>query len=108
MKIWFNRKMSSNAIIKGYMYFGLTYGVCRSIYYYDKMYDTTYTSEGVKRHPMTIPMFTAMTISQGLMAGTFWPIFMGVDVSNYQKTKWGIREKIPPFPFDSFKWRDEK
>ena len=100
--------MSSNAIIKGYMYFGLTYGVCRSIYYYDKMYDTTYTSEGVKRHPMTIPMFTAMTISQGLMAGTFWPIFMGVDVSNYQKTKWGIREKIPPFPFDSFKWRDEK
>ena len=100
--------MSSNAIIKGYMYFGLTYGVCRSIYYYDKMYDTTYTSEGVKRHPMTIPMFTAMTISQGLMAGTFWPIFMGVDVSNYQITKWGIREKIPPFPFDSFKWRDEK
>jgi hypothetical protein len=100
--------MSSNAIIKGYMYFGLTYGVCRSIYYYDKMYDTTYTSEGVKIHPLTIPMFTAMTISQGLMAGTFWPIFMGVDVSNYQKTKWGIREKIPPFPFDSFKWRDEK
>jgi len=100
--------MSSNAIIKGYMYFGLTYGVCRSIYYYDKVYDTTYTNEGVKRHPMTIPMFTAMTISQGLMAGTFWPIFIGVDASNYQKSKWGIREKIPPFPFDSFKWRDEK
>ena len=100
--------MCSNTIIKGYMYFGWTYGVGRSIYYYDKIYDTTYTSEGLKKHPMTIPMFTTMSMLQGGMSATFWPLFMGVDASNYQKSKWGIREKEPPYPFNSFKWRDEK
>ena len=100
--------MSSNTIIKGYLTFGFSYGVCRSLYYYDKLNDTTYTEEGLKRHPMTIPMFTTMSLLQGGMSATFWPLFMGVDISDYQKYKWGIRDNKPPYPFNAFEWRDKK
>jgi hypothetical protein len=100
--------MSSNSIIKAYVTFGFTYGVGRTIYYYDKLNDFTYTEEGLKRHPMTIPMFTTMSLLQGGMSATFWPLFMGVDISDYQKYKWGIRDSNPPYPFNSFEWRDKK
>jgi hypothetical protein len=100
--------MSSNTIIKAYIYFGWTYGVGRSLYYYDKVNDFTHTDEGIKKHPMTIPMFTTMSIIQGGMSATFWPLFMGVDISDYQKSKWGVRDSKPPYPFNSFEWRDKK
>ncbi len=100
--------MSSNSIIKAYIYFGWTYGVGRSIYYYDKVNDFTHTDEGIKKHPMTIPMFTTMSIIQGGISATFWPLFMGVDISDYQKSKWGVRDSKPPYPFNSFEWRDKK
>ena len=100
--------MSSNTIIKAYIYFGWTYGVGRSLYYYDKVNDFTHTDEGIKKHPMTIPMFTTMSIIQGGMSATFWPLFMGVDISDYQKSKWGVRDSKPHYPFNSFEWRDKK
>ena len=100
--------MSYNSIIKAYIYFGWTYGVGRSIYYYDKLNDFTYTDEGLKKHPMTIPMFTTMSIIQGGISATFWPLFMGVDISDYQKSKWGVRDSKPPYPFNYFEWKDKK
>ena len=57
---------------------------------------------------MTIPMFTTISIFQGLMSATFWPLFMGIDMSDYQKSKWGIRDMTPPYPFNGFEWRDKK
>jgi len=104
--------MSSNAIIKGYLTFGFSYGVCRSLYYYDKLNDVTITNdpgmEGIKRHPITYPQFAFMSILQGGMSATFWPLFMGTDISNYQKSKWGVRDMTPPYPFNGFEWRDKK
>ncbi len=100
--------MNSNSMIKAYIYFGWTYGVGRSLYYYDKLNDFTHTDEGLKKHPMTIPMFTTMSILQGGISATFWPLFMGVDISDYQKSKWGVRDSKPPYPFNCFEWRDKK
>jgi len=97
-----------NAIIKGYLTFGFSYGICRSLYYYDKVNDVTYTGEELKRHPVTIPTFTLLSILQGGMSATFWPLFIGVDISDYQKSKWGVRDKDPPYPFYCFEWRDKK
>ncbi len=104
--------MSSNSIIKGYLTFGFSYGVCRSLYYYDKLNDTTITNdpglEGVKRHPITYPHFAFISMLQGSMSATCWPLFMGTDISNYQKSKWGVRNSRPPYPFYCFEWRDKK
>jgi hypothetical protein len=97
-----------NSMIKAYIYFGWTYGVGRSLYYYDKVNDFTHTDEGLKKHPMTIPMFTTMSIIQGGISATFWPLFMGVDISDYQKSKWGVRDSKPPYPFNTFEWKDKK
>jgi hypothetical protein len=33
---------------------------------------------------------------------------MGVDASNYQKSKWRIRDSNPPYPFTFFEWKDKK
>ena len=30
------------------------------------------------------------------------------DMSDYQKSKWGIRDMTPPYPFNGFEWRDKK
>ncbi len=104
--------MSSNAIINRYLTFGFSYGICRSLYYYDKLNDTTITNdpglECVKKHRITYPYFALMSMFQGAMSATLWPLFMGTDISNYQKSKWGVRNSRPPYPFDSFEWRDKK
>ena len=60
----------------------------------------------VKYHPLTTPMKLFMYTTQ-LVSTPFWPLFGLVDLSRYEKSKLGIREDTPPYPFQHFEWIKE-
>ena len=85
-----------------------SYGTGRSAYWLSQVNDYTITKDGIKHHPPTLTTSVIFSLWSGVMAVGCWPIFMFSDISRYEKSKMGIRDKNPPFPFEHFTWRDEK
>ena len=85
-----------------------SYGTGRSAYWLSQVNDYTITKDGIKHHPPTLTTSVIFSLCSGVMAVGCWPIFMFSDISRYEKSKMGIRDKNPPFPFEHFTWRDEK
>ena len=85
-----------------------SYGTGRSAYWLSQVNDYTITKDGIKHHPPTLTTSVIFSLWSGVMAVGCWPIFMFSDISRYEKSKMGIRDKNPPYPFESFTWRDEK
>ncbi len=93
---------------KIYWSLATAYGTGRSSYWLSQVNDYTITKDGIKHHPPTLTTSVICSLFSGVMAVGFWPIFMLSDISRYEKSKMGIRDKNPPYPFESFTWRDEK
>lgn len=85
-----------------------SYGTGRSAYWLSQVNDYTITKDGIKHHPPTLTTSVIFSLWSGVMGVGCWPIFMFSDISRYEKSKMGIRDKNPPFPFEHFTWRDEK
>ena len=85
-----------------------SYGTGRSAYWLSQVNDYTITKDGIKHHPPTLTTSVIFSLWSGVMAVGCWPIFMFSDISRYEKSKMGIRDKNPPYPFEHFTWRDEK
>ncbi len=92
------------------IYWNLTtaYGTGRAAYWMPQVNDFTITKDGIKKHPPTLTTYAVFSICSGFMSPLLWPIFMLSDISRYEKSKMGIRDKNPPYPFEHFTWRDEK
>lgn len=96
----------SSKLFNYYFVFGAVYGGFRSNYFLKRVNDMTVTEEGIKYHPPTTSTFILYTLMQGCISQAFWPYIVLQDIGLYEKHKMGIREKTPPFPFDSLKWRE--
>ena len=95
--------------IKYYIRFGLVYGACRNSYWLGNLNDKTYTADSkyVYHTPTIQTMFYHSLINLG-MSQVAWPLFTLSDLSVYEKSKLGIRDLTPPFPFESLHWKDKK
>lgn len=93
---------------KIYWSLATAYGTGRAAYWMSQVNDSTITKDGIKKHPPTLTTYAMFSICSGFMAVGCWPIFMFSDISRYEKSKMRIRDKNPPYPFESFTWRDEK
>ena len=85
-----------------------SYGAARAVYWLHKVNDDTITKDGIKYHPPTFAKSLLFTVCSAGMSPCLWPIFMFSDISRYEKSKMGISDKNPPYPFEHFTWRDEK
>ncbi len=86
---------------------GILYGTSRSFYFLDKVNDSTYTDKGKIYHPLTYSKFISNSFNQIMMSTVFWPAFICMDIEIYEKSRWGIKDNHPPFPFHNFSWKDE-
>lgn len=94
---------------KAYFFTTTIYGISRSIYWTSKVNDRTITKDNVcVYHPPTFAKAGLMTLVTAFSCYTAWPIFLFSDINRYEKSRLGLRDKEPPFPFDVFTWRDEK
>jgi hypothetical protein len=93
---------------KTYWSLATAYGTGRAAYWLHQVNDTTITKDGVRYHPPTFINSLLFTVCSGVAAVGLWPLFMFSDISRYEKSKMGIREKDPPYPFNYFVWRDKK
>jgi len=100
-----------NKLFKHYIQTGLLYGGARSIYWLSNLDDTTYTRNTITskleevQHKPTISSIIYHSLFSITSSQVFWPIFALNDLSYYEKSKLGINELTPPFPFDDLKWR---
>jgi hypothetical protein len=95
--------------IKYYIRFGLIYGAGRSSYWLTNLNDKTYTTDSkhVYHKPTIQTMFFHSLINTSI-SQVFWPLFMLSDLSVYEKSRLGIRDLTPPYPFESLHWKDKK
>ncbi len=104
--------MKEETFIKGikyYIRFGLCYGACRNIYWLNNLNDRTYTADSkYVYHTPTIQTMAGYSLINLGVSQIIWPLFMLSDLSVYEKSKLGIRDLTPPFPFETLHWKDKK
>ncbi len=93
--------------LKTYWTVGVIYGGLRSNYWLQNVNEKTYTKDGYKYHPLTTTSIIKYTLIQGVWCSSLFPLCMLSDLSYYEKSKMGIREFSPPYPFHNLKWKDD-
>ena len=92
--------------IKYYIRFGLIYGTGRSYYWLTNLNDKTYTTDSKHvYHKPTIQTIFYYTLINSGISQFFWPVFILSDISVYEKNKLGIRDPLPPYPFETLHWK---
>jgi hypothetical protein len=95
--------------IKYYIRFGLLYGTGRNIYWLGNLNDKTYTNDSKNvYHRPTLQTMCYYTLINSAMSQMFWPFFMLSDYSVYEKSKIGIRDLTPPYPFETLHWKEDR
>lgn len=91
-----------------YISIGALYGGCRSYYWLTRLNEVTYTDNPNRmkvEHPPILSTWLHQSIVQVGTSMVFWPLYVISDISTYQKSKLNIRDMIPPFPYNSLKWK---
>ncbi len=93
--------------IKYYIRIGLVYGGIRSVYWLGNLNDKTYDyyKKDYVTHTPTTKTMLGYAFMNGAISQMFWPLCMLSDFSVYEKSKMGVRDITPPFPFDSLHWK---
>jgi len=101
--------MKEETFIKGIKYytrFGLLYGAGRSAHWLGNLNDKTYTTDSkYVYHTPTVQTMCYYTLINSTFSQVFWPLFMLSDYSVYEKSKLGIRDLTPPYPFETLYWK---
>jgi hypothetical protein len=103
-------KKEIQAQMQAKIYFSVTalYGVGRTSYWLSKINDRTYTNSGYKSHPPTLMTSLMMYTVSACTSPVLWWIYLFSDIDSYEKAKFNIQEICPPYPFNSFEWKDKK
>ena len=93
--------------IKYYIRFGLIYGTGRSAHWLGNLNDKTYDfyKKDYINHTPTIQTMCYYTLINASISQVFWPLFMLSDYSVYDKSRLGIRDLTPPYPFENLHWK---
>jgi hypothetical protein len=93
--------------IKYYIRFGLLYGAGRSIYWLGNLNDKTYDyyKKDYVTHTPTTKTMCGYAVINTAISQMFWPLFMLSDYSVYEKSKMGVRDLTPPYPFETLHWK---
>jgi len=68
--------------------------------------DQTYTKDGFGNHRPTISSWLFHGTVQVATSMWFYPVLMLFDLDRYQKSRMGIYELSPPYPFGHLKYRE--
>jgi hypothetical protein len=99
--------LSKTTSFQKYALFGLVYGFGRSAYWLSKLEDQTYTGStpGFQTHPLTVASRVGYAAWSAAFSQLGWPLMALVDLNYYEKSKHGVKPYVPPFPFDSLRWK---
>ncbi len=95
-------------LINAYVAIGALYGSGRAWYWLTRLNESTYTDKPKDmwiNHPPTLDTWLSNGTIQIGTSMVAWPLYCITDISLYQKSKMGIRDMCPPFPFTFLKWK---